>query len=90
LPPIGHAGGRRSDDLFIPNLEAQYNEEQQVIIKWAKEYERVGISLEDAKVLVELGNQSNIPSRGSEAHPNRPQVKNRHIHVGLINHIPVK
>jgi len=47
----------------------------------AKRDARLGVTLDDAEAYKELG---------AEVHPNRPHGKDPHIHVGPVDHIPVR
>jgi hypothetical protein len=56
----------------------------------AKKDKKTGITQGDAQTYKDLGKEAGVPVRGPEAHPNRPHGKNPHIHVGPVDHIPVK
>jgi len=66
--------------------------EQTALIKMAKTDKKTGISQGDAKAYKELGGEAGVKVHGPESHPNRPAPSSRepHIHVGPVNHIPVK
>lgn len=42
------------------------------------------------KAYKDLGKEAGVPVRGPESHPGRPMGQQEHIHVGPVNHIPVK
>jgi RHS repeat-associated protein len=68
----------------------RFNKDQDALIQLAKEYERKGVTREEADILKRWGDEYGVPVRGPEVHPNRPYGKNPHIHVGPVDHIPVK
>ncbi|WP_218081797.1 RHS repeat-associated core domain-containing protein [Anthocerotibacter panamensis] len=77
--------------LFPAYNEVRNTPDQDAVIQLAKEAKRKGgVSPDEAKDLVDLAGQCGVPARGSEAHPNRPHGKNPHIHVGPVDHIPVR
>jgi len=67
-----------------------FNEEQRALIDMAKKDKKKGISQKDAEAYKDLGSEADVDVRGPEAHPERKHGKKPHIHVGPINHIPVK
>ena len=84
--------------LFTKNEEKseedskKHTPEQEALVELAKEAAKNGANEEDAETLVEWGQEYGFPnSRGPESHPNRGEGGSQeHIHVGPINHIPVK
>ena len=72
-----------------------FSDDDKALIELAKEKRVKGVTEEESKILVEWGKESKDPringnnSRGPESHPER-KYKDKHIHVGPINHIPVK
>ena len=56
----------------------------------AKADKRTGVTPADAQAYKALGKEAEVPVRGPEVHPNRPYGKDPHIHVGPVDHIPVK
>jgi RHS repeat-associated protein len=80
--PVGPPGGTPGVP-FDPN--------QRAVIDLAKEGKRFGLSSQEADTLMQWAQEYKIePVRGPEAHPNRPVGKDPHIHIGPINHIPVR
>jgi RHS repeat-associated protein len=80
------------DESATANCSPRRNKpDQEAAIELAKEAKnKGGLAADEAEALVELGNSVGVPSRGPEAHPNRPQGKSPHIHVGPVGHIPVR
>jgi hypothetical protein len=69
----------------------EFDEDQKAAVELAKEAKKKGGLAEDeAEALVEQANDVGVPSRGPESHPNRPHGKEPHVHVGPVNHIPVR
>jgi hypothetical protein len=66
--------------------------EQTALIKMAKQDAKTGISKGDAEAYKELGKEAGVPVRGPESHPDRPAPSSQmpHIHVGPVDHIPVR
>ena len=68
--------------------------EQDAVIQLAKEAQKKGLTPEQAEILKAWAEEYNVPNRPqnrlSETHPNRPQGKYPHIHVGPVDHIPVQ
>lgn len=73
-----------------------FDTNQQTIIKWAKEYKKTGISMDDAEALVDLAKQYN--KNGMLGNPRidlihegrKGYFSNRpHVHIGPINHIKI-
>ena len=44
----------------------------------------------EANILLQWADEYNVPSRGPEVHPGRPMGQEAHIHIGNVNHIPVR
>jgi hypothetical protein len=68
----------------------RFTPKQSEIIKKAKNAKKTGLSENEAKQMVKEAREAGLDARGPEDHPNRPHGKNLHIHVGPVNHIPVK
>jgi RHS repeat-associated protein len=66
------------------------NPEQAALIDMAKRDKKTGITPGDAQAYKDLGKEAGVPVRGPEDHPERPQGKDPHIHVGTVDHIPVE
>ena len=79
------SGGSNSSQT---SQSLHYNENQQAVIKIAKEYNR-GITEYDANTLVGWADEYNLVGRGPEIHRNRSGWGSTHwhIHIGPINHI---
>jgi len=73
-PPGGQANDPDQDAAIRPARDAK---------------NKGGLSAGEAEALVELGNSVGVPSNGPESHPDRPYT-DPHIHVGPVDHIPVK
>jgi hypothetical protein len=68
----------------------KFNAEQDALIQMAKEAKRKGsVSADDAKAFGDLAREANVPFRGPETHPSR-NFTDPHVHVGPVDHIPVK
>lgn len=63
---------------------------QSKIVKKAKAAKKKGLSEAEAEKLVKEAQDVGLPARGPETHPDRPHGKNPHIHVGPVNHMPIK
>jgi hypothetical protein len=72
------------------NGRARNTPDQTALIKMAKADQKTGISAGDAGAYKELGKEAGVPVRGPESHPGRPYGEDMHIHVGPIDHIPIK
>ena len=73
-----------------------FNKDDQALVDLAKEGKKKGgLDRDEAVTLVELGKESKDPringdkSRGPEVHKDR-KFKDEHIHIGPVDHIPVK
>ena len=69
----------------------QNTPDQNAVVQLAKENKR-GLSMDDAKTLIEWANEYNLPGRNviDMGHPGRSFVSsNPHAHIGPVNHIPV-
>jgi len=49
-----------------------------------------GVSLSEAEILKQWAKETDLPARGPESHPKRLVGKKPHLHVGPVDHIPVK
>lgn len=68
----------------------RFTDNQQALIQLAKEAgKKGGVTLQEAEILKEWAKEYNLPFRGPEIHPNR-NFNIPHIHLGPINHLPVK
>jgi hypothetical protein len=69
----------------------RHTPEQQKVVKDANNAKKKGgVPPQQAKELVDRAKKAGLPARGPESHPNRPYGKEPHIHIGPIDHIPVK
>jgi len=66
----------------------RHTPDQEALVELAKEARRAGVTNEEAGILEEWADEMGLPFRGPEEHPNR-NYKDKHIHLGPINHIPV-
>lgn len=73
-----------------PAAPVRNGAEQSALIDMAKRDKRSGVTPGDAQAYKELGKEVGVPIRGPEVHPNRPHGKEPHIHVGPVDHIPVR
>jgi hypothetical protein len=65
--------------------------DQDAVIQMGKEGKQSGgITRSEAETLKGFAKETGVPSHGPEAHPGRPFGKQEHMHVGPVNHIPVK
>jgi RHS repeat-associated protein len=85
LPSAGHPHA-------VPFCPRENTADQDAAIQLAKEAKRKGgLSPAEAEALLDLAKEAGVePVRGPETHPDRPQGKDPHIHVGPVDHIPVK
>ena len=67
----------------------RYTKDQQALVEIAKSVKKSGVTIDDAKILKEWAKKYDLPFRGPEIHPNR-NFKDPHIHLGPIDHIPIK
>ncbi len=68
-----------------------FTADQNALIQLAKEAaRRGGVSEGEGDILIKWGQELGLPSRGPELHPGRPFGKFPHIHIGPVNHIPIK
>jgi RHS repeat-associated protein len=70
--------------------QCRFTPEQDALIKLAKEAKRRGVTPEEAQALRQWADEVGLPSRGPEAHPGRPYGQYPHIHIGPVDHIPVR
>jgi RHS repeat-associated protein len=97
--PIGLAGGLSAyaytgdpfaavDPLGLSGC--RFTPDQEALVGIAKDAERSGVSAAEADTLRQWAAEVGLPFRGPEAHPNRPFGKFPHIHLGPVDHIPVR
>jgi hypothetical protein len=68
----------------------RFNGNQGALISLAKDSKnRGGVSRQEADILIGWAKEYGLPWRGPEVHPRR-KFNEPHIHIGPINHIPVK
>ena len=73
------------------NQSKRHTPDQRAAVELAKEARRRGgLSQDEAEALVDMAKETGLEARGPESHPGRPYGQEPHIHVGPINHIPVK
>jgi RHS repeat-associated protein len=82
-------GGKQVAKQTAKQTARRNSSEQSALIDMAKRDKRAGISRGDADAYKDLGNEVGVPVRGPEVHPGRSFNK-PHIHVGPVDHIPVK
>ncbi len=73
--------------------DARHSPEQAETVKKAKRAKKTGVSRAEGEALVEEAKSRNIrPARLDEGHPKRRRRVSRepHLHIGPVNHIPVK
>ncbi len=80
--------GSAIEDAICPsNPSKRFTPDQSALVDLVKgAKQRGGVSAEDAQVLRDWANELNLPSRGPESHDDDLE----HIHIGPINHIPIK
>ena len=83
------------DGVLVHNANGKcFTPDQQALVDLAKQANRRGgVTWKEAGILVGWGLEVGFTPencRGPECHPNRPFGKFPHIHIGPINHIPVK
>lgn len=72
------------------NAGKRFAAEQDALIQMAKKAKNTGgVTPQDAMAFKDLAREANLPFRGPERHADRP-FTDFHIHVGPVNHIPVK
>jgi molybdopterin biosynthesis enzyme len=69
---------------------ARFNEDQAALIDLAKQAQRTGLSPAQADVMRQWAQEHGLLFRGPEVHPGRPFGQFPHVHIGPIDHIPVK
>lgn len=77
----------------ISGVSKRFTKDQDIIIQWAKEYKKAGISMDDAEALVDLAKQYGIPGnpRIDLGHPGRGPISRKpHVHIGSVGHIPIR
>lgn len=70
-------------------VPGRFNSNQDALIKLSREAKRKGITTEEAEILKQWAKEYGLPYRGVEIHPNR-NFDTPHIHIGPIDHIPIK
>jgi len=68
---------------------AKFTGDQTALLQMAKTAKKTGATIDEAKILKEWAKEYNLPYRGPEIHPDRNYNK-PHIHIGPVNHIPIK
>jgi RHS repeat-associated protein len=69
----------------------RYTPDRQALIDLARQaMRRGGITLEEAGILKGWAAEYKLPFRGPEVHPQRPFGRFPHIHIGPVNHLPVR
>jgi RHS repeat-associated protein len=82
------SGGATSGS--IPAGSLRFDPDQNALIQLAKEAKRGGgVTLEEALALEEWADEYSVVFRGPEIHPTR-RFNIPHIHVGPVDHIPLK
>jgi hypothetical protein len=72
-------------------LRKIFTADQDALIQLAKEAKKTGgVTDGEARTLRQWADEYGVDARGPETHKNRPQGQNPHIHVGPVDHIPVK
>ena len=74
----------QSSVLVHNSCDQRYNENQQVIIDFAKEYKKTGMSRSEGTVLVEWANEYGISNHGPMIHEGRSGI------WGIVEHIKIK
>ena len=68
----------------------KFTDNQSALIDLAKDAKkRGGITIEESKILKEWSKEYNVKFRGPEVHPKR-KFNIPHIHLGPVDHIPIK
>lgn len=71
--------------------DRHFTPDEQAVIDLAREAKKAGgLTPEEAEALKEFAGETRLPVRGPESHPGRPFGKQPHIHIGPVNHIPIK
>jgi hypothetical protein len=87
---VAEGGELRGGTRAAAGAARKYNPDQSALIDMANRDKRTGITRGDAQAYKDLGKETGVPVRGPEVHPTRPHGKEPHIHVGPVDHIPVK
>jgi RHS repeat-associated protein len=82
--PIDNAG------LAAIRAPQRFTPDQQALVALAKEAQRRGATRSEARILREWSNEYGLASRGPESHSGRRFGSQPHLHVGPVNHIPVR
>ncbi len=77
-------------ERVVGETARRHTPDQASLIELAKEGQARGLSRTDAATLKQWGAEYGVPVRGPEVHPNRSHGKKPHLHVGPVDHIPVK
>jgi GNAT superfamily N-acetyltransferase len=77
-------------ELNALSKAARFGADERALIDLAKAAKRTGIGRQEAQTLLNWAKEYGLPFRGPEAHPGRGFGSNPHIHIGPVNHIPVK
>lgn len=67
-----------------------FTADQAALIDLAKLSKKIGLNHKQAETLMEWAKELGVPFRGVEIHPNRPVINYPHIHIGPVDHIPVR
>ena len=69
----------------------KFDPNQEALVDLAKQKEqRGGVTKSEAGTLLDWAKEYKVPARGPESHKTGQTAGQEHIHVGPINHIPVK
>jgi hypothetical protein len=82
---VGETGAVR-----LPGKGSGFTADQDALVQLAKSAKRTGVDPTDAQTLLEWADELRLVGRGPEVHPGRPWGWSPHIHIGPINHIPVR
>lgn len=85
----GSGGGSGAGGEACPINPKAFNSNQSALVDLAKTGQRTGLTPDQSRILNQWANEYNIPFRGPEAHPGRPQGQFPHIHIGPIDHIRI-
>ena len=80
-----------SEALPLIRQSLRFTPDQQALVELAKQAERTGgVTAQEAQILKDWAKEVNLSFRGPEVHPNRPFGQFPHVHVGPVDHLPVK
>jgi RHS repeat-associated protein len=94
--PVYNLEVEQAHTYFVSRLavlvhnQCRFTPDQDALIQLAKDAKRKGVSPTDAQTLRQWAKEVGLPSRGPEAHPGRPYGQFPHIHIGPVDHIPVR